>query len=335
MKSLKITSLVRQWRDRRISEITLIAIGTFIAALIYTGCKKESDNTTPASSANSTGSVASVIGASNDNNIAQATFVDADFIANAQVSMDNTTPTVEPDINVLGACARVTAPIQLTPSLKVVTIDYGTTDCLTNDGNYRRGKIIIASQAYPYTRTVTFSDYYLNFNKVSGSIVAYGLGFNSEHHLFFNVKIDGQVTISGIYSPSNTPKTINYTANLLKEKIVGVSTATTRDDVWLISGSATGVTKDGIPFTATIDQSSPLRKEISFPHYTSGRVSMVLAQAATAHVNSDAGTASAVKFMSTTDYSYINGYRDNLAKIAFNGSSYVMDLGAATPLAGW
>jgi hypothetical protein len=132
---------------------------------------------------------------------------------------------------------------------KRVTVDYGT-GCTGLNDVVRKGKIIIDITAPRLEtgakRTVTFVDYYVNDIKVEGTKVLETVGFNSNQHLVVSVKLTGgKLTL-----PDG--KTIQREVSHQREWIAGLQTRNIWDDECLITGTASGVTVNGVAYTNTI-----------------------------------------------------------------------------------
>lgn len=208
----------------------------------------------------------------------------------------------------LSTCASVT--FDTTSSPKSFTIDFGTTNCLCNDVNYRRGKIKVTYQGLyrdsGSTHTITFDNYYVNNNKIDGSKTVTNKGRNSNGNLTFDVVVNGIITWDASYFGSVCTST--YTATRTREWSQGESTFIWMDDVYLISGTQSGVTHTGNSYTAyTV---SPLKKEIGYRHITDGTLAFTPQGKYTRFIN----------------YGYPSGARDNLAQVTINGYTYVIQL---------
>ena len=208
----------------------------------------------------------------------------------------------------LSNCASVTFDTSSNP--KSFTIDFGTTNCLCNDVNYRRGQIIVAYQGWyrdsGSTHTISFDNYYVNNNKIDGSKTVVNQGRNNLGHLMYAITVNGTITWDASYFGSICTST--YTANRLREWSEGESTLNWTDDVYLISGTQSGVTHTGSSYAASTV--SPLKKEIGYRHLTDGILAFTPQGKYTRYIN----------------YGYPNGAPDNLAQVTINGYNYVIQL---------
>jgi hypothetical protein len=208
----------------------------------------------------------------------------------------------------LSNCASVSFDTSANP--KSFTIDFGTTNCLCNDVNYRRGKIIVSYQGFyrdsGSTHTIAFDNYYVNNNKIEGSKTVTNKGRNLNGNLSFDIVVNGTITWDAAYFGSVC--TSSYTANRTREWSEGESTLIWTDDVYLISGTQSGVAHTGSSYTATTV--SPLKKEIGYRHITDGTLAFTPQGKYTRYIN----------------YGYPNGAQDNLAQVTINGYTFVIQL---------
>ena len=164
--------------------------------------------------------------------------------------------------NLTGNCATITRDTVA----RRITIDFGTSNCIGNDGKSRRGKIYI-DYTGPYrqtgtVRTFSFDNYYVNDNKIEGTkSITTVAGFDAATPQW-SIQVNGQVILA------NNEGTITWTANRTRKMIAGKDTPVWTDDVYTIEGTASGVSARGVNFTTTI--TSPLRKEIGCRWFVSG-----------------------------------------------------------------
>lgn len=267
-----------------------------IAAIVgatITSCKKdklndEEDNDTSAAA---------------DNSIAESTFNDvtnmADQAADGSLSTYRITDAAE---GLLSVCATVTNDTTVAPH--VLTIDFGTTNCLCKDGRYRRGKIKISYEGHyretGHTHTITFADYFVDDNQVMGTKTVLNNGKNSAGNLVFSVNVDGKIV------KANGAGTITWQATRTREWIEGVLTPAWNDDVYLITGSSNGTSASGTSFKHTIVKA--LRKEIGCRHFVSGQLLMQPENKAERLID------------------YGNGACDNEATVTINGKTFTITL---------
>lgn len=268
-----------------------------IAAIIgatFTACKKDEIKKDDEDSDTS---------AAADNSLAEGAFNDisnmADQAADGSLSTYRTSDAAE---GLLSLCAVVTNDTTAVPH--VLTIDFGTTNCLCKDGRYRRGKIKISYEG-PYRETghihtVSFVDYFVDDNQIMGTKTVLNNGKNSAGNLTFTVNVDGKVV------KANGGGTITWQATRTREWIEGVSTSTWSDDVYLITGSSSGTSASGTSFKHTILKA--LRKEIGCRHFVSGQLLMQPENKAERLID------------------YGNGACDNEATVTINGKTFTITL---------
>jgi len=132
---------------------------------------------------------------------------------------------------------------------KTITIDFGS-GCTGLYDNTRSGKIIVivtGPRLEPgTTRTVTFDNYYINGIKVEGTKVIENMGYNTNQNMVFSVTLTGgKLTLPD-------ERTIERSSSHEREWIAGISTKIIWDDECLITGTATGVTLNGVSYSNTI-----------------------------------------------------------------------------------
>jgi hypothetical protein len=198
-----------------------------------------------------------------DNALAEAMFMDLKNIADQAESGNMVFYRGAEDTAVFG-CATVISDTTVTPNSLI--IDFGTVNCLCNDGNNRRGKIMVSYNG-PYRDsgtviTHTPDNYFVNDNQLTGSKTVTNMGHDANGNLWYDIDVNGTVIKSG------GGGTITWTSERQRTWIAGESTLTWLDDVYLITGWAAGTRVTNEPFNAIII--TPLRKEIGCRHIVSG-----------------------------------------------------------------
>ncbi|MFA6924788.1 MAG: hypothetical protein WC223_11115 [Bacteroidales bacterium] len=229
-------------------------------AILFSNCKKDQKDTDTRHA--------------DDNVLSEKTFGDVLYIAdeaaanNAIVSYLSRSQRNE--YSILNTCVTVTTDTSNSPH--VLTIIFDSLGCLCQDGHSRRGKIIVSYLGHyndsGSTHTITFDNYFVDSNQVLGTKTVINNGHNSNQHLTFSVHDDGQILLK------NNAGTITWTADKTREFIEGDSTATRFDDVYFITGTASGTRGTERKYTATTI--TPLRVELSchFHHPVSGQISI-------------------------------------------------------------
>jgi len=198
-------------------------------------------------------------------------------------------------------CPTVTiSPFDLTWP-KLITYDFGPTDCLGSDGRSRRGIVFIHATGewrLPGTVvTITFDDFYLDNHKVEGVKVITNEGRNAANNLVYGVDVSN----AKITKPDNT--FLTWASQREHEWIEGEATILNPyDDGYMISGSYAGVSSGNENYT--IDIITPLYIHMSCQWIRSGVLD----------INIDG--------MSTIRVDYGSGACDPNAEIFYEGQTY-------------
>ncbi len=261
--------------------------------MLFTSCrKKEDEKDTDTSSAS-------------DNALAEGTYNDVNNIADeaATGSLSSyLTPTQSDERSIMSTCAVITNDTTVTPRL--LTIDFGPTNCMCSDGRNRRGKINVSYNGQykdsASTHTISFTNYYVNDNQILGTKTVTNNGHNSSGNLTFSIVVNGQII------KASGGGTITWNSTRTREWIQGELTPTWADDVYLITGSANGTNAAGNSFTMAI--TSALRKEIGCRHIVSGQLTLTPSGKPTRYVDFGSGGC------------------DNQATVTINGNIYNITL---------
>lgn len=204
----------------------------------------------------------------------------------------------------MSGCATITRDTVSSPRL--ITIDFGSSNCLCNDGRYRRGKILVSYSGGNYfdegsVKTVSFDNYFRNDHRVEGIRTITNNGRNAANQLSWTINAqDMKIT-----KPDGSFHTWNSTR--LRTMISGESTPLIwRDDEYSISGSATGTNVRGINYVANI--TTPLHRKLDCRWIDSGVVEVVPDGKPTR----------------TIDYG--NGACDRLLTVTVNGRSRTIEM---------
>lgn len=219
---------------------TTLIVAAF-TALSFTSCKRDTwdanDTTT-----------------TEDQSLADATENDIfklgdDAVSNGNVTLKNG------DVETLaGSCATVTIDSGSNP--KKATIDFGTANCMGNDGKNRRGKIIITHTGKWYTvgsvMTITTQDFYVNDNKIEVTKTV-----TCSAPLTWTIEVkNGKITIA------NNGGTITWSTSRTRKMTAGSNTPfVLSDDKYEITGSASGTNRSAIAYTMNI--TTPLTVDFS------------------------------------------------------------------------
>lgn len=165
----------------------------------------------------------------------------------------------------LSECATVTLDTVSFPH--VMTIDFGDENCLCHDGKYRRGKIIMTfTRRYREPGTVithTFEDYFVNDKSVQGTKIVTNMGENEDGNLYFTIEVEGIIE-------KEDGSTFSWNSSRVREWIQGSDTRTRWDDIYLITGTASGTRPSGLSWEQEIIL--PLRVELACRFIVSGSI---------------------------------------------------------------
>ncbi|MBK7762770.1 MAG: hypothetical protein IPI46_05275 [Bacteroidetes bacterium] len=199
-------------------------------------------------------------------------------------------------------CATITHDTLNVP--KTITIDFGNTNCLCNDGRNRRGKILV-SYTGKYrdsgsVHTITFDNYFVNDNQVLGSKTVSNLGTNTSNQTHFSIVVNGLIikALTGDSVVWNSTRTRTWVGG---EATIGDKS----DDVYEITGSASG-TKGSTAYTMTIIQ--PLVKAVACGYISKGVMEV----------------QPSGKLLRSIDFG--NGTCDNIAQVTIGGNVYTITL---------
>lgn len=252
--------------------------------LFILGCKKKEEDTEPDWMS------------SKDLSIADALWQDLYKIVDEEAQNDSTVAN--------RSCATVAvSPIGSFPT--TLTIDFGSLGCMGTDGRYRKG-IIQAVFTGPWRDslsvvTVTPQNYYVDGYLLSGTKTIENKG-RVGGFLTYDVQVNnGKVT-----DQSNA--VITWNSNVTYTWIEGDSTtlithgsAGILDDVYTISGTYSGVNRQGNNFTA--QTTSPIRKELDCRWPVSGVLTITPQGLETRTINFGTGSCDNYAIVSVAGYS--------------------------------
>lgn len=155
--------------------------------------------------------------------------------------------------NRLSPCATVTK-VYLNDTVKI-TIDFGETNCLCNDGRERRGKIYINHYGYYWDGDVeieySFDNYFVDDNQLTGVRNVHRFR-NENQYRQSDIIVDGEIILA------DDAGTISWHAEHTRIVTTGSDTREKYDDVIEITGFSNGTMADGSTFSAEI--TTPLVK---------------------------------------------------------------------------
>jgi hypothetical protein len=241
--------------------VTAMALGGFQA------CKKKTDTV-----------VDSDTQTAQDQSYAEATYNDAYASVNDAANMHPEMGKTAGETVILPSGVTVTvSDVQARP-IKV-TIDFGTgTTC--KDGKVRAGQILASlSGKYKDSGTViaiTFNNYTVNGDKVEGTKTVTNEGHNAKGNVHYAISVTGTVT-------RKNGNVIIYQSTRDREWIQGYGTPTPFDDVYSITGSASGTGSNGKTYSATITK--PLIVSLACRFIEAGTVDVAITGKADRIVN--------------------------------------------------
>lgn len=175
----------------------------------------------------------------------------------------------------------------------------------------RRGKLVVTlTDRYRNpgsVLTVQPQNYYVNDVKVDGTKTIMNNGLNANGNYEFTVDVvNGKLTYtdntSTTWSSTRTNEWVEGdTTTLFTHGIAGIC-----DDVYLITGSANGINRNGLAYTVNI--TSPLRKDICCRWLVSGNLELSPTGLATRYIDFGSGVC------------------DNKATITINGNSFIVPM---------
>lgn len=187
---------------------------------------------------------------------------------------------------------------------RTLTIDFGPSNCLCPDGRYRRGKIVVAFTTDTPTRragaVVTRDQYFVNDHQHTATRIFTDLGAGS-----FTVEVPSASIIR-----ANNGGTHAWTANWTFTRTAGYGTDLASDDVYSVTGAASGTNRKGVRYTTTIE--SPLIKRGDcYKYYVAGTIRITNAKSQTLLLNYDPSGTQAC---------------DNTASVTINGRTKTITL---------
>ena len=268
MKTLKISSI-----------FVLFALFTFI----FTSCEKDQITNTQ-DAINTTEEAAAAEGAFDD------AFEQAEVYENGTQKSADSSDYCMPSIT-------IEYP-EGTPFPRVVTIDFGTDGCTGRNGAIRKGVITVKVTAFfmeeGSKRIVTFDGFSVNDYLVEGTKTVTNMGQNDAGNWVRKVEVDGSIS-----TPEGNK--ITRVSSREREWIIGAATPLFFwDDVFSITGTASGVNSKGIAYSSEI--TSPLIKARNCRWIQEGVI----------EIKTDNNTV-------VIDYG--DGTCDNIATVTVNGES--------------
>ncbi len=212
--------------------------------MVHIGCQKDEDPGPQQTNEKE-------VNATKDDALADKLFSElTDITDEAMRNGDKAYKNVVLDTIFMGPCVIVTIDTLSFPF--TISIDFGPTNCLCNDGKWRRGKINVQHSG-PYWAvgtviTTTLDNYFVNEHQVLGTKTLTNQGLNTAGNLTWTVHVDGQ-----IIKPNGG--IITWVGDRMREWSEGHSTPFIWwDDTYMITGSHNVVASNGTTLSATITQ---------------------------------------------------------------------------------
>jgi hypothetical protein len=166
----------------------------------------------------------------------------------------------------LSQCATITHDTISNPHSLI--IDFGTVNCLCGDGRNRRGKILVTYTGRYFeigaVKTMTFDNFYRNDNKLEGTRTITNNGLDSQG------RMNWTVNAQNMKITKSNGKVHTWNSVRTRTMLAGNDTQNWNDDVYEITGSASGVNAKGLNYTANITK--PLHRAMSCRWIDSGTI---------------------------------------------------------------
>ncbi|MES2567985.1 MAG: hypothetical protein V4565_14015 [Bacteroidota bacterium] len=273
-----------------------LALAAIVSAGLFSSCKKKEKEEKDSDTAGAA-----------DQSFASSTENDMTSISDEASKTYSVSSFRTSDANGILATSCATITLDTLAAAKTITVNFGTTNCLCNDGRNRRGSIIISfTGKYRDSLTVITvapQNYFVNDNQVTGSKTITNKGHNAAHHLVYEINANIQII------KASGAGTISWQANRQREWITGENTMQWNDDIYSITGTASGSTSNGNSFSSNI--TSPLIRNMSFGcrrHFTQGTLEHTPGGKATRYID------------------FGNGACDDQATVTINGNTYTITL---------
>lgn len=273
-----------------------LALAAIVSAGIFSSCKKKEKEEKDSDTAGAA-----------DQSFASSTVNDMTSISDEAAKTYSVSSFRTSDASGILAASCASITVDTLAAAKTITVNFGATNCVCNDGRARRGVLIISfTGRYRDSLnviTVTPQNYYVNDNQVTGSKTITNKGHNAAHHLVYEINANIQII------KANSGGTISWQTNRQREWLTGENTLQWNDDIYSITGTASGSTSNGNSFSSNI--TSPLIRNMSFGcrrHFTQGTLEHTPGGKATRYID------------------FGNGSCDDQATVTINGNAYTITL---------
>lgn len=239
------------------SKISLLVLIFAASSTLFTSCNK--DNTTE--------DINKETSVDRNSILAEKTFNDiGNFTTTAMSTGKSMFKSGQTVMSPGSSCLQIS--FDLTSMPYKLILDFGSTNCLCEDGLYRRGKIIISASAgfsdSLVTLTTTLENFYVNDNQITGTRILKNNGHNAAGHMNWDVTVDGSIVLA------SGEGTITYQSARNTEMIDGENTPDYTDNVFSITGNANGTAITGQIFSSLI--TAPLISKMTCAYFVSGEM---------------------------------------------------------------
>ncbi len=194
---------------------------------------------------------------------------------------------------ILNSCAVITNDTLSAP--KVVTVDFGISNCTGPDQKFRRGKIIVRySGQYPDSgavHQVYFDNFYENNNLVQGAISI----TNNTSALSTLIQ---SLTLNTKILLANSNDSIVWNAT----RTITSTPSTCNSDTYQITGMTSGNTIRGRAFTSSI--TTTIQKQISCTAIVEGKITLTPSGKATRTIDFGTGTCDNIVTVKLNNHDY-------------------------------
>lgn len=199
----------------------------------------------------------------------------------------------------LGHCATITRDTAGTTY--TLTINFGTSDCPCLDGKNRRGSIIVTYNGNYFdsgtVRTITYSNYYVNDNQLTGKKTVTNMGTNPSGQVYYTVVVNDTLNLG------TGNGQIVWSGNRTRTWLTGYSTPLDRtDDSYLISGTTSLTRANGNTFNMAI--TTPLQVAYGCPWIEAGVVAITGPGGITRTLNYGSGNCDAEAQLTIGTHTY-------------------------------
>lgn len=164
------------------------------------------------------------------------------------------------------ACAIITYDSLNASDNDTLTVDFGSVGCIDMFGRNNKGKIVcVYTNGYNdslATKTISFVNYFVDNIQIEENITITNNGRNTSGNQVYSFSCSGTLI--------KTSGTISFNSSLSAEQVAGVVTGSFLDDSWSITGTSSGIAREGTNFTAAITQA--VVKDIACLWHKSGKV---------------------------------------------------------------